>query len=67
MIEHRNEKGELHHTDGPAYEWVDGTRLWYLNGKRHRTNGPAIERPNGTREWYSNGKFIKWETQNDRT
>jgi hypothetical protein len=38
MIEHRNEKGELHRTDGPAVVRLDGSREWYLNGKLHRTD-----------------------------
>ena len=25
--------GKLHHEDGPAVEWADGTRFWYLDGK----------------------------------
>ena len=57
MIEHRNEKGELHRTDGPAVEYADGYRAWYLNGKLHRVDGPAIERANGSREWYLNGRL----------
>jgi hypothetical protein len=61
MIEHRNEKGELHRTDGPAAVRADGYRAWYLNGKRHRTDGPAIEWPSGSREWWVDGEFIKSE------
>ena len=65
MIEHRNEKGQLHRVDGPAVEWPDGTREWWVNGQLHRVDGPAIVRANGTRAWFVDGKFIKWETQND--
>lgn len=39
----RNEKGELHREDGPAIEYPDGYKQWYINGKRHRADGPAIE------------------------
>ena len=67
MIEHRNENGELHCTDGPAVEWPDGTQEWWVNGQLHRVGGPAIVQANGTRAWFVDGKFIKWETQNDRT
>jgi hypothetical protein len=56
MIEHRNEKGELHRVDGPAIEDEDGYQVWYLNGKRHRVDGPAIEYGNGYREWWVDGK-----------
>jgi hypothetical protein len=43
MIEHRNEKGELHRVDGPAIEDTDGTRSWWVNGKLHRVDGHADE------------------------
>ena len=26
-------KGERHREDGPAIEWADGTKCWYLNGE----------------------------------
>jgi len=29
-----NLEGELHREDGPAIEWCDGGKEWYLNGKR---------------------------------
>jgi len=45
----------LHREDGPAYEWSDGTKFWYLNGKLHRDNGPAREYANGNKAWYLNG------------
>lgn len=45
-----------HREDGPAIEWVDGGKEWYLNGKRHRKDGPALERGNGDREWFLNNK-----------
>jgi hypothetical protein len=63
MIEHRNEKGELHRTDGPAVEYADNYREWYLNGKLHRVDGPAIEYKDGSCEWWQNGKFIKKEKE----
>jgi len=46
--------GRLHRTDGPAVEWYDGEKWWYLNGDRHREDGPAIEWPNGDKAWYLN-------------
>jgi hypothetical protein len=33
MIEHRNEKGKLHRTDGPAVEGADGYGEWWVDGK----------------------------------
>ena len=49
--------GKLHRTDGPAIEYVSGTREWWVNGKLHRTDGPAIEYASGNREWWVNGKL----------
>ena len=46
----------LHCADGPAVEWANGHKDWYLNGKRHRADGPAIEWADGDKEWYLNGK-----------
>ena len=48
--------GKLHREDGPAIEYADGTKCWYVDGKRHRTDGPAIEWANGHKEWYIDGK-----------
>jgi hypothetical protein len=47
--------GKLHREDGPAFEHVHGTKVWYTNGKRHRENGPAIEYGNGIKKWYLSG------------
>jgi hypothetical protein len=57
MIEHRNEKGELHRTDGPAVERPNGYREWWVEGKPHRVDGPAIEWANGDRSWWVEGKL----------
>jgi hypothetical protein len=45
-----------HREDGPAVEYPDGDKSWYINGKLHREDGPAIEYADGGKEWYSNGK-----------
>ena len=37
------EGDKLHRADGPAVEWANGTKEWWLNGKRHRADGPAVE------------------------
>lgn len=29
-----NEEGQYHREDGPAIEWADGSKFWYLNGQR---------------------------------
>jgi hypothetical protein len=45
-----------HREDGPAVEWSDGYKAWWLNGKLHREDGPAIEHVNGDKSWWLNGK-----------
>jgi hypothetical protein len=55
--EYKNELGQLHRTDGPAVEWNNGDKWWYINGKYHRTDGPAIENDNGNKYWFIKGKF----------
>ena len=46
----------LHREDGPAVEWRDGDKYWYINGERHREDGPAVEYTNGYKAWYINDK-----------
>ncbi len=48
--------GKLHREDGPAIEWSNGDKFWYLNGKLHREYGPAIKLISGHEEWWVNGK-----------
>lgn len=49
---------EQHHrADGPAIEWSDGTKEWFIHGRRHRIGGPAYEDGvNNTRQWWVDGK-----------
>ena len=48
--------GKLHRLDGPAIEYVDGSKKWYISGKLHRIGGgPAVEYVDGTKEWWVNG------------
>ena len=47
-----------HRPDGPAIEWADGGKQWFLHGERHRTDGPAIEYADGTKQWWLNGKRL---------
>jgi len=48
----------FHRIDGPAVEWANGEKEWYVNGKRHRLDGPATEHADGYRAWFVNGVFI---------
>ena len=30
----RNQEGQLHREDGPAVEYADGSKEWWVNGQR---------------------------------
>jgi hypothetical protein len=53
--------GRSHREDGPAVEYDDGTKFWYLNDKLHRTDGPAIEYADGRKSWRQHGKRISFD------
>ena len=50
-----DKNGLAHREDGPAIEWADGSKEWYINGLNHRTDGPAAIFSNGAKYWYING------------
>ena len=50
-------ENKLHREDGPAMDFANGYKSWYLNGIRHRTDGPAVEDANGTKAWFIDGKL----------
>jgi hypothetical protein len=45
----------LHREDGPAVEWSNGDKAWYLNGNYHRADGPAVVFTN-YQSWWLNGR-----------
>jgi hypothetical protein len=47
--------GRLHRDDGPALEYVDGTKIWYQHGMKHRDDGPAFISADGDNEWHQHG------------
>jgi hypothetical protein len=51
-----NDKGKFHRLDGPAIEYANGAKVWYVNGKQHRLDGPAIEYVDGHKSWFVDGK-----------
>ena len=53
---HDFKTGKIHRVDGPAVEYANGDKSWWVNGRCHRTDGPAVEYVNGRKEWYLNGK-----------
>ncbi len=66
-IEYRNEDGFLHREDGPAVEYLNGDKSWWVNGKRHREDGPATQWSIGFDVWYlSDACFLtKEEFENE--
>ena len=52
-----NEKGQFHRLDGPAKEFVNGDKLWFIDDKLHRIDGPACEWYDGDKEWRVNGEL----------
>lgn len=38
-----NSKDQLHREDGPAVEYTNDDKAWYINGQRHREDGPAMK------------------------
>ena len=54
----------LHREDGPAVEYKNGTKLWYINGKCHRMEGPAAEFYNGKKSWYLYDKLYSRTNHN---
>ena len=50
--------GKLHCEDGPAIQWSDGCKEWWINGKRHREDGPALIYCFDCMEWWLFGKKI---------
>ena len=47
--------GRFHREDGPALDYKDGRKCWYIEGKRHRKGGPAIVRADGAKIWFLKG------------
>lgn len=60
-IEWYNKDKKLHRDDGPAVEFFDGYKAWWVNGELHREDGPAIVYSNGRCSWWLNGKEVKKE------
>jgi hypothetical protein len=45
-------EGVRHRSDGPAVEFKNGDREWWIMGERHRADGPAVQGADGYRAWY---------------
>src|SRR5271166_3649048 len=61
--------GRLHNENGPAVEFVDGTRAWYIRDLCHRDERdpktglilPAVQWADGAKDWYHYGKVHRDE------
>ena len=62
-IWYRNDKflGVVHREDGPAVEYHNGYKEWWVHGNKHRLNGPSIEIPNGKKFWFINNHNVTYE------
>ena len=64
-------KSYWHRLDGPAVEYLHGSKKWYKDNKIHRIDGPACEYIDGTRSWWIDGfmlnnrKVEAWLKEND--
>jgi len=47
-----------HRLNGPAIEYANGHKEWYVDGQHHRLDGPAVEYTNGDKEWYVDGQRL---------
>ena len=61
------EMTKLHREDGPAIEYANGDKFWYVNGLCHRKDGPAFEYANGGKFWYLNGLSLTEQEHAKRT
>jgi hypothetical protein len=57
-IDYLNDENRYHRTDGPAIEYVHGTKSWWVDGRLHRLDGPAVEWADGSKYWYVAGEWI---------
>ena len=47
---------EYHRINGPAREYANGSKVWFLHGNLHREDGPAVENADGSNQWWLDGK-----------
>ena len=62
-VRYYNKGGKYHRLDGPAIEYADEDKEWWIEGKRHRLDGPAVEYSNGARDWWIEGKYYTTEKE----
>ena len=60
-----NENGSYHREDGPAVEYLDGQKFWYIHGRLHRMDGPAVELVNESKQWWYHDQYINCHSQEE--
>ena len=50
-----------HRIDGPAIEWSNGAKDWWVDGKLHRIDGPAVKYSDGSKSWWVDGKLHRMD------
>ena len=63
--EWHNFSRKLHRLDGPAIEYANGYKAWYVNDRLHRLDGPAIECADGGKWWYVDDKYVPVNSQEE--
>jgi hypothetical protein len=53
--------GALHRVGGPACEYANGDKSWYLDGDYHRVDGPALEWADDHIYWYLYDKHYTFD------
>jgi len=61
VTEWYNKSNQLHRENGPAIEWANGDKSYYINGELHRENGAALEWADGDKAYYINDQFLTKE------
>jgi hypothetical protein len=56
----------LHRENGPAMEYANGSKAWWINNNRHRLDGPAVECADGYKAWWVNGERLSEKEFNRR-
>ena len=56
-IDYLNDKDQWNRLDGPAIEWANGDKSWYVDGQKHRLDGPAVDWVGRSKRWYANGQL----------
>lgn len=52
---YKNSADKKSRLDGPAVEFSNGSKQWWIDGYLHRIGSPAVELSDGSKEWVING------------